>query len=116
MTRSSIGLYVFLPPGENERLIRQAGFELLASVDSTSNAAAISKRWHDARSRRYEDLVRIEGTSTFQSLQKFLSCIHTLSDKRLLSRFMYAARKPRSFQNEIGANAPRSLPVTSKLL
>jgi SAM-dependent methyltransferase len=96
MTRSSIGVYVFLPPGENERLIRQAGFDPLASVDCTSNAAAISKRWHDARACRSEDLVRIEGTSTFQSLQKFLSCVHTLSDKRLLSRFMYAARKPRS--------------------
>src|SRR3954471_14131670 len=49
VTRSSIELYLFLPPGENEGLIRQGGFDLLASVDSTSNAAAISKRWHDAR-------------------------------------------------------------------
>jgi len=95
MTRSSIGLYVFLPPGENERLIREAGFDLMASADLTSNAAAISKRWHDARARRYEDLVRIEGASIFQSLQEFLSCVHTVSDKRLLSRFMYAARKRR---------------------
>ena len=94
MTRSSIGLYVFLPPGENERLIREAGFELITSVDLTSNAAAISQRWHEARARRYEDLVRIEGASTFENLQKFLSCVHTVSDKRLLSRFMYAARKP----------------------
>ena len=96
MTRSSIGVYVFLPPGENERLIREAGFDLMKSVDLTSNAAAISKRWHDARAHRYEDLSRIEGMSTFQNLQKFLSCVHTVSDKRLLSRFMYAARKARS--------------------
>jgi SAM-dependent methyltransferase len=93
MTRSSIGLYVFLPPGENERLIRDAGFDLITSVDLTSNAAAISQRWREARARRYEDLVRIEGMSTFENLQKFLSCVHTVSDKRLLSRFMYAARK-----------------------
>jgi ubiquinone/menaquinone biosynthesis C-methylase UbiE len=96
MTRSSIGLYVFLPPGENERLIREAGFDLMKSVDLTLNAAAISQRWHDARQRRYEDLVRIEGTSTFEGLQKFLCCVHTVSDQHLLSRFMYAARKPRS--------------------
>jgi SAM-dependent methyltransferase len=96
MTRSSIGLYVFLPPGENERLIREAGFDLITSVDLTSNAAAISQRWHEARARRYDDLVRIEGASIFENLQKFLSCVHTVSDKRLLSRFMYAARKPRS--------------------
>jgi SAM-dependent methyltransferase len=96
MTRSSIGVYVFVPPGDNERLIREAGFDLLASLDSTSNAAAISKRWHDARARHCEDLVRIEGASTFQSLQKFLTCVHNLSDERLLSRFMYAACKPAS--------------------
>src|SRR5260370_39326184 len=28
-TRSSIGVYLFLPPGENERLISAAGFALL---------------------------------------------------------------------------------------
>jgi ubiquinone/menaquinone biosynthesis C-methylase UbiE len=96
MTRSSIGVYVFLPPGENERLILQAGFDLIAAVDLTSNADAISRRWYEARARRCGDLVRIEGTSTFEGLQEFLSCVHTVSDKHLLSRFMYAARKPRS--------------------
>ncbi len=93
LTRSSIGLYVFVPPGENERLIRDAGFELISSADLTSNAAAISKRWHDARMRRYEDLVVIEGRSTFKRLQEFLSCVHQVSEKRLLSRFVYAARR-----------------------
>jgi SAM-dependent methyltransferase len=95
MTRSSIGMYVFLPPGENERLIREAGLDLITAVDLTSNAAAISQRWYEARARRCEDLVRIEGTSTFEGLQKFLACVHVLSDKLLLSRFMYAARKSR---------------------
>jgi SAM-dependent methyltransferase len=94
MTRSSIGSYLFVPPGENERLIREAGFGLSAIVDLTSKAAAISERWHDARARRRDDLVSIEGIETFQGLQKFLSCVHTVSEKRLLSRFMYAARKP----------------------
>ena len=93
MTRSSIGVYVFLPPGENERLIREAGFDLIAAVDLTSNAAEISQRWHDARARRQDDLVSIEGMATFQGLQKFLNCVHTLSKTRALSRFMYAGRK-----------------------
>jgi SAM-dependent methyltransferase len=94
MTRSSIGTYLFLPPGENERLIREAGFSLIASADLTSNAAAISQGWHDARARREDDLVRIEGVTTFEGLQRFLACVHTVSEKRQLSRFMYAARKP----------------------
>jgi SAM-dependent methyltransferase len=93
VTRSSIGLYLFLPPGENERLIRQAGFRVISTADLTSNAAAISQRWHDARARREDDLVRIEGASTFAGLQKFLTCVHTVSESRLLSRFMYAAGK-----------------------
>ena len=94
MTRSSIGVYLFVPPGENERLIGEAGFSLITSADLTSNAAAISQRWHDARARREDDLVRIEGASTFGGLQKFLECVHTVSEKRLLSRLIYAAVKP----------------------
>ena len=47
MTRSSIGLYVFLPPGENERLIHEAHFYLITSADLTRNAAVISKRWYN---------------------------------------------------------------------
>jgi SAM-dependent methyltransferase len=92
LARSSIGIYVFLPPGENERLIRAAGFEMQSAADLTANAAAIARRWHDARMRWHRDLVLIEGQSTFENLQKFLACVHHVSAKRLLSRFMYAAR------------------------
>ena len=38
-TRSSIGYYLFSPPGENERLIQQAGFGDLKVVDTTGQAA-----------------------------------------------------------------------------
>src|SRR5215467_7688769 len=37
--RSSIGFYLFVPPGENERLLRQAGFGLLGVEDLTGSAA-----------------------------------------------------------------------------
>jgi len=37
--RSSIGFYLFSPPGENERLIRSAGFSDIKVVDTTENAA-----------------------------------------------------------------------------
>jgi len=92
-TRSSIGIYLFLPPGENERLIREIGFDLICSIDLTANAASISKRWYEARARQYDDLIRIEGKPTFEGLQKFLTCVHVLTEERLLSRFMYAGRK-----------------------
>src|SRR5215813_3400650 len=37
--RSSIGFYLFVPPGENERLLREVGFQLLGVEDVTGSAA-----------------------------------------------------------------------------
>src|SRR5262245_22019714 len=42
--RSSIGFYLFVPPGENERLLREAGFELLGVEDLTGRAADVAQR------------------------------------------------------------------------
>jgi ubiquinone/menaquinone biosynthesis C-methylase UbiE len=92
-TRSSIGHYVFAAPGENEKLIAEAGMELLRATDTTENAAAISQRWHDARAARRAVLIPIEGEPNFAGLQKFLKCVHTLSSEKRLSRFLYLARK-----------------------
>ena len=50
--RSSIGMYFFSPPGENERLIKQSGLKLIEARDTTDSAALLSKRWHDAREKR----------------------------------------------------------------
>lgn len=92
--RSSIGYYVFIPRGENEKLIEQAGFRLLQSRDTTDNAARIAKRWHDGRARRSTDLLALEGETNFLGLQAFLSCVHTLTSERRLLRFLYIASKP----------------------
>jgi SAM-dependent methyltransferase len=93
-TRSSIGFYLFVPPGENERLLREAGFEIVSIEDVTANAATVAGRWHDARERQREVLVTREGQANFDGLQKFLSCVHTVSEQRRLSRFAYRAQKP----------------------
>jgi SAM-dependent methyltransferase len=93
-TRSSIGFYLFAPAGENERLITQAGLELLDVRDVTGSAAEVSRRWHDARARYRETLVAREGQANFEGVQRFLACVHTLSVERRLSRYCYLARKP----------------------
>ena len=93
-TRSSIGFYLFVPPGENERLLREAGFEIVSVEDVTANAATVAGRWHDARERQRDVLVTREGQANFDGLQKFLSCVHTVSEQRRLSRFAYLAQKP----------------------
>jgi SAM-dependent methyltransferase len=93
--RSSIGFYLFIPPGENERLLREAGFTLLRVDDVTENAAEVARRRRDARARYREALVAREGEVNFEGLQRFLDCVHTLSLERRLSRYAYLAEKPR---------------------
>jgi ubiquinone/menaquinone biosynthesis C-methylase UbiE len=95
--RSSIGLYFYLPPGENERMIKEAVFEILNVEDLTPAAAEISKGWHDARQKHRDAMIKIEGEENFNGLQEFLACVHTLTAERRLSRFAYHARKPMSW-------------------
>ena len=73
--RSSIGFYLFLPLGENEKLIAAAGFQLVQVADTTKDAALTANRWHDARSRRSSELIALEGKANFEGLQKFLACV-----------------------------------------
>ena len=93
-TRSSIGPYFFSPPGENERLLVAAGFKLLSSADTSDQAAAIAGRWRDARERRREQLITLEGKDRYEGLQRFLVCVHQLTSERRLLRHVYLAQKP----------------------
>lgn len=92
-TRSSIGRYLFLPPGENERLIARAGFTLLSVEDLTPAAATIAQRWRAARTEHRDALVAREGETNFEGLQRFLDCVHHLSTERRLSRYGYLAER-----------------------
>ena len=92
-TRSSIGFYVYSPPGENERIITQAGFRNVRATDTTASAARIAQRWHQAREQRKEELIAAEGSSNFEGLQRFLSCVHALTREKRLLRFIYLATK-----------------------
>lgn len=91
--RSSIGFYLFVPPGENERLIARAGFTLLDREDVTAGAEAIAQRWLAAREQHRQELVAREGEANFAGLQRFLACVHRLSAERRLSRYCYLAEK-----------------------
>ena len=92
-TRSSTGYFEFCPPGVNEQVIRQAGFELVRTEDVTENEVEVSRRWHDARQRLAAELTRLEGEATFAGLQRFLATVHRLTSERRLSRFAYLGRK-----------------------
>jgi SAM-dependent methyltransferase len=89
--RSSIGYYVFVPPGENERLITEAGWRLLSVEDTTPAAAAVAGRWRAAREQHRRALADREGDANFSGLQRFLTCVERLLTERRLSRYAYLA-------------------------
>ena len=91
--RSSIDYFLFTPPGEDERLIQEAGFALVHALDTTEQVAAIAKRYYDARARRRDDLLTLEGEAEFEKVQRFLAVAHTLTNERRLSRFAFLAQK-----------------------
>jgi hypothetical protein len=72
-TPSSTGYFEFCPPGVNERLIGQAGFELVRAEDVTQNEVEVSQRWHAARQQRAAELIQLEGEETFAGLERFLA-------------------------------------------
>ena len=92
-TRSAIGYMLFTPPGENERLIQEAGLTLVHTLDATDNSAVLSQRWYEARAMRREELIKLEGAAEFEKTQRWLSVVHTQASQRRLSRFAFAAQK-----------------------
>jgi SAM-dependent methyltransferase len=92
--RASIGYFLFVPPGEDERLLREAGLRPLAVEDATENMAAVAERWLAARAARAGALRELEGDQTFDGQQRFLEVAARLARERRLSRFIYLAEKP----------------------
>lgn len=92
--RSSIGYFLFTPPGCNEAFLESAGFAVREVRDVTGAVAAVSNRWRSARAKRRDALTQLEGEVGFAGLQWFLDAVYTLSSERRLSRYMYLASKP----------------------
>ena len=91
--RSNIGFFLFVPLEVTERLVREAGFQLLRREDVTENIELTSGRWHAARQRHRDDLLRIEGEERFEGLQRFTAAVYKLTRERRLSRFVFVAEK-----------------------
>lgn len=93
-TRSSIGAFLFVPPGVNEQLIAEAGFRLVQKEDGSDNAANVAGRWHDARQRHRDAVLSLEGQERFEGLQRFLATVRRLTSERRLTRMVYLVEKP----------------------
>ncbi len=96
--RSVSGEIVFTPGGAgwNERMIAQAGFELIGQEDVTANAAMLAGPWRQARQRHRDALLKIEGDEGFERLQQFFETVEKLSNERRLSRIAYVMRNPKN--------------------
>lgn len=91
--RSNIGFFLFIPLEVTKSFIDEAGFKLIRCEDVTGNIESTSGRWHAARQKRRDDLIKFEGEERFEGLQKFFSTVHTLTRERRLSRFVFLVEK-----------------------
>jgi len=93
--RTSIGYFLFAPPGENERLLTEAGLEVRTVEDTTEHLAEVARRRHDARVKHADAVRQLEGDEAFEGRQRFFDIVATLARERRLSRLVFLAEKPR---------------------
>ena len=91
--RSSIGFFLFVPPGTDERLLDDAGFDVSDVVDRTGNMANSARRRLIARQGHEADLRHVEGDETFEGQQRFLEVAARLAEERRLLRLAFRATK-----------------------
>ncbi|HTV56212.1 MAG TPA: methyltransferase domain-containing protein [Terriglobia bacterium] len=89
-----VGSGHLVPPGLNERLIQEAGFQLLAAEDLTASVEQIAKRISDGFAQHRDRAVELLGEEILKGLETHYCWKYTLAKERRLSRFMYLAQKP----------------------
>jgi SAM-dependent methyltransferase len=92
-TRSSAGLYLFVPPGYDEHIISQSGLQLLACENVTANMARVAEARRTARASRSAFLREIEGDQAYDGQQEFLAVAARVAGEGRLSRFVYISKK-----------------------
>lgn len=91
--RASIGVFVFVPDGTDEQMLRATGFAIERVADRTTNMAQNARNWFDARAKREAALREIEGDAAFDGQQVFFETAACLAEERRLSRKVFVARK-----------------------
>jgi SAM-dependent methyltransferase len=91
--RGSIGFFLFVPLGYDERVIEQSGLRLLIKEDVTRNMAEVAERRRTARAPRAADLREIEGDQVYEGQQEFFAVAALIAREGRLSRFLYVAEK-----------------------
>lgn len=92
--RSTVGLYIFSTPGQNESLLTAAGFAKPKTIDTTAETARIANNWFNARKKRRRMLVDQEGEDIFAQQQALLACAAHLAEEKRLLRYIFVTQKP----------------------
>ncbi len=91
--RSSIGAFLFSPPGADESMLKACAFQLEAREDRTANMATSARGRLDARGRHAAELVAIEGQEAFDRQQIFFETTARLAEAAQLSRIAFLAKR-----------------------
>jgi ubiquinone/menaquinone biosynthesis C-methylase UbiE len=92
--RSPKTFFMFVPPGMNETLLKQAGFQVVRCEDVTEHATRVSERWLASLHRHRDQIVQLEGQEHFDTRQSLHALVHRMGSERRLSRMAYVAEKP----------------------
>jgi SAM-dependent methyltransferase len=92
--RSSIGFFLFVPFGYDERVIQQSGLTLVVLENVTRNMADVAAKRFATRAARDSALRSIEGDQAYEAQQEFLATAARIAEEGRLSRFVYVAEKP----------------------
>ena len=91
--RGSIGFFLFVPRGYDERVIAECGLRLLICEDVTANMAELAERRHAARAARSAALRDIEGEETYGRQQEFFAVAAQIAREGRLSRLVFVSEK-----------------------
>lgn len=88
-----MGEFVFTAPGEDARLLRQAGFDLVQERDATANMAQVAASWRASRASHRAELDAVEGAEANATFDRFLEVVALLAREQRLRRVAYRAER-----------------------
>jgi SAM-dependent methyltransferase len=85
--------FVLAPPGYDERLLGEAGFELLRSEGVTADLAGVARRHCAVRTAHADALRALEGETVFAGQNRYRAAAELLARERRLAHVAFLARK-----------------------
>jgi len=89
--RTIVGYFLLAGPGYDERLLREAGFDLLRCEDMTVRLHQIAQRHCTAREAHADMLRAAEGDEEFEKQNRYRAVTELLAREHRLSHFVFLA-------------------------